>query len=142
MLTVGGGQDRVGGTFLGALRAGALIGYFELGVELAPVTWVPHFDLNDIPVLSVSATVGGHIPITDHFFWPMRFRAGMVAVNTPNDDPVTLLGLDLIGLGYRFDENWILEANAPSFRYAGVFDDAKVPDSFSWPINISGLYVF
>ncbi len=131
-----GWKTQVDGTVLGALRAGVFFGHFELSVELAPVTWLPFFDAKH-SVLSVSGTIGGVIPLTDRLFWPIRIRFGLVAVNTP--DIMTLVGGDLLGLGYRFKNNWTLEVALPSFRYAGNFGSYNV---WAWPIAFTVYYVF
>ncbi len=126
----------VDGTFLVGVRTAVLWGHFELSVELA--MWIPTFDYGD-PILSVTTGIAGLFAITEHLYWPVRLRLGVVALNTPNDDVYTVLGGDVIGLGYRFDSGWMFEVDVPSYRYVGDFDKFN---EWSWPITFTLSRVF
>ncbi|MBI4703023.1 MAG: hypothetical protein HY744_18050 [Deltaproteobacteria bacterium] len=121
------------GSFLLAVRGGAIFGKTELGLEFSPGTWVSAFD--DEIHLQLQATIGGYPRIGDKSYWPVRFGAGLVAVGTP---VLVQLRADLIGFAYQLGPV-LLEIMAPSYRFAiRPFDSAYV---VSWQFGLSGSYI-
>ncbi|MBI4700152.1 MAG: hypothetical protein HY744_03120 [Deltaproteobacteria bacterium] len=128
-----GGGDALQGSFLLALRAGAIFDQTELGLEFSPGTWVSGFD--DETHLQLQATIGGYPRIGEQSYWPLRFGAGLVAVNTK------LLGqlrADLIGFAYQLGPV-LLEVMAPSYRFAFAPDPGIFV--FSWQFGLSASYI-
>lgn len=121
--------------FLFALRGGLLFDRAEIGIELAPVTWVPDFEGK--PILSFLVSVGGLPALGEHVFWPLRFGLGLAGVNTPNDAVLMQGRVDLIGLAYQYG-HLLFELDLPSTRFAS---DLKTYGIWSWVGNLAVSYL-
>jgi hypothetical protein len=111
-----------------SLRGGVLLDRTELGVEVAPVTYLPLFSR---PSLAADAYVGHHFMLGQSISWPLRAGLGIVTVNT--NGAVWLHGrVDVVGLSFR-SEHALVDVNVPSFRISSDFDGATL---LSWMFGV------
>lgn len=134
----GGSTSDPEGSFLFGLKGGVLIDRIELALEFSPVTYIPFTVRGADPNLQVNATFGYHIPISDMVSWPLRVGAGIVAVNTINDDVYFQARADALGLSINYG-HLLFDAHFPSFRFITEFDRAAFLD---WLIGGGIAYAF
>lgn len=116
-----------------SLRGGVLLNRTELGVEVAPVTYLPLFSR---PTLVADAYVGHHFMLDQSISWPLRAGLGIVTVNT--NGAVWLHGrVDVVGLSFR-SEHSLVDVNVPSFRISSDFDGAALL-SWMFGVGVSAL---
>ncbi len=109
--------DVVRGSLLFALKGGILLDRFELGLEFAPATFVLNFN-PDLPSVHLNAYAGYHIPLYESISWPLRLGFGFTTPTFDGEAGDTLIALraDLIGVSVLLDDQFLLDAHAPSWR--------------------------
>lgn len=105
------------GSLLFAIKGGLFFDRFELGLELAPATYVLSFR-PDTPSIHMNLYAGYHIPVYKSISWPLRVGLGFT---TPTfrgvaGDTALALRADLIGVSVLLSDKFLLDVHLPSWR--------------------------
>jgi hypothetical protein len=118
------------------LKGGVLLGRAELGVEVAPFTFVS-MGGGAVAQLEAHGYGGYHLRLSDKLSWPLRAGLGIV---TGNSYGAVLLHsrLDLVGVSLRY-EHWLVDLHLPSFRVTNTLEQHGITDqvSLAWLFGAS-----
>ncbi len=108
------------GSFQFALKGGLLLDHAEIGVEVAPFTWVPVLDFIEEPGFQANVYGGYYIPITHGITYPLHGGLGVAAIISGAHTPLGELRLDVLGVAAMVGPV-LLELNMPSLRILSDF---------------------
>jgi hypothetical protein len=142
---ISGGFNTFDGSFLFALNGGVVIGNHQLSFEAAPFTYIYDGKAQG-PAFEMNASYAYLIPLGDsgnaHFYWPIRFGAGMMAGGNNTGGLVFFqLRADLIGVAIQVG-HVIIDLHLPTFRYAITDRGGSQAHYLDWMFGTSIGYAF
>ncbi len=146
---VGGGFNTFDGAFLFALEGGIVMGNHQLSLEISPFTYIVDGKGNG-PVFEALASYAYLIPLTTmgdlHFFWPIRFGAGILAGGDNSGDLAYFqMRADVLGVALHAGHAMV-EFHLPTFRFAltdkGALGQHEQLYALDWIFGITAGYAF